>query len=89
VALGATSGTVLAMILRQGLRSILLGVVIGAAGALAATRALESMLFGVKAGDPTTIASAAAVLVGAGVLAAYIPARRAAKTDPIAALRCD
>jgi predicted permease len=87
VALGANSTTVLGMILGQGLRSILLGVAIGAAGALVATRALESMLFGVHANDPATLAGATVVLMAAGLLAAYIPARRAARLDPIAALR--
>jgi putative ABC transport system permease protein len=89
VALGANRAAVLGMILGQGMRTILAGVAIGTAGALAATRTLESMLFGVKANDLLTFGGATAVLVAAALLAAYIPARRAATVDPIVALRCE
>jgi putative ABC transport system permease protein len=87
MALGAESGDVLEMILRQGLTLILVGVVLGLAGAWAATRALESMLFQVHARDAATFGGACLVLIAVGLLACYIPARRATKVDPMVALR--
>jgi predicted permease len=87
VALGANSSDVLRMVLSQGLRTILIGVAIGVAGALALTRTVESLLFGVTATDPLTFASVTLLLVGAALLACFIPARRATKVDPMVALR--
>jgi putative ABC transport system permease protein len=87
VALGAVRGDVLRMILGQGLRTILIGVVIGIAGSLALTRTVESLLFGVTATDPLTFTGVTLLLVGSALLACYIPARRATKVDPIVALR--
>jgi len=87
VALGARSGDVMAMVLGQGLRTVLLGVVIGVAGSLAVTRAIQSLLFGVSATDPLTFAAMILLLISAALLACYIPARSAAKIDPIVALR--
>ena len=75
------------MILGQGLRTIFIGAAIGIAGSLALTRALESLLFGVTATDPLTFGGVTLLLVGAGLLACYIPARRAMRVDPIIALR--
>jgi putative ABC transport system permease protein len=87
VALGASSRDVLKMILGQGFRTIFIGVVIGIAGALALTRAVESLLFGVTATDPLTFGGVTLLLVGAALLACYIPARRATRVDPMIALR--
>jgi predicted permease len=87
VALGARSRDVLTMILRQGLRTIFIGIAIGFAGSLALTRAVESQLFGVTARDPRTFVVVVLLLVAAALLACYIPARRAAKVDPMVALR--
>jgi putative ABC transport system permease protein len=87
MALGATPGGILRLVLRQGLVFVGLGVTLGLAGALAATRVLTSMLFEVKPTDPIAYAGAA-VLIGAVALAAsYTPARRAARIDPTVALR--
>jgi len=87
VALGAGSGDVLKMVLSQGLRTIFIGVAIGIAGSLALTRAVESLLFGVTATDPVTFGGVTLLLVGAALVACYIPARRATKVDPMVALR--
>jgi ABC-type antimicrobial peptide transport system permease subunit len=87
VALGASSGDILRMILGQGLRTIFIGVTIGIIGSLALTRTMESLLFGVTATDPLTFGGVTLLLVGAALLACYIPARRAMKVDPMIALR--
>jgi putative ABC transport system permease protein len=89
VALGARYQDVLRMVVTQGLRTVLIGIAIGFAAALAITRALQSLLFGVTAADPVTFAAVIALLVITALLACYIPARRAAKVDPIVALRCE
>jgi predicted permease len=87
VALGAGSGDVLRMILSQGLRTIFIGVAIGIAGSLALTRTMESLLFGVTATDPLTFVGVTLLLIGAALLACYVPARRATRVDPLVALR--
>lgn len=87
VALGAATGDVLRMIVGEGLRTIFIGVAIGMTGSLALTRTVESLLFGVTATDPLTFGSVTVLLVGAALLACYIPARRATKVDPMVALR--
>ena len=87
VALGASSGKVLSMILSQGLRTIFIGVAIGIAGSLVLTRTVESLLFGITATDPLTFGGVTLLLVGAALLACFIPARRATKVDPMVALR--
>jgi predicted permease len=87
IALGAATGDVLRMIVGQGLRPIFIGVAIGIAGALALTRTVESLLFGVTATDPLTFGGVTLLLVGAALLACYVPARRVTKVDPVVALR--
>ena len=87
VALGARTGDVLALIMGQGLKTVLVGVAIGIVGALAITRTLESLLFGVSATDPLTFAAVVLVLVAAALLACYLPARKATHVDPMVALR--
>lgn len=87
VALGARSRDILAMVLGQGMRTVLLGLVIGVAGSLAVTRVMQSLLFGVSTTDPLTLGSMILLLTSASLLACYIPARRAAKVDAMMALR--
>ena len=87
MALGAEPRNVFALILTQGARLALMGVAIGLGVALVLTRALESQLFGVSAADPLTYAGVAILLCAVALLACYIPARRAAKVDPMVALR--
>jgi putative ABC transport system permease protein len=87
LALGAQSRDVLLMIVKQGSKLIIVGLVIGLAGAFAATRVIASLLFGVTAKDPFTFIAAAVLLAIVGLLACYIPAWRATKVDPLEALR--
>ena len=87
LALGAHPGKVLKMVLRQGLKMALAGVVIGFGGAFALTRLMTSLLFGVAARDPATFVAVSALLVLVALLACYFPARRAMKVDPMVALR--
>ena len=87
VALGADSRDVIAMILGQGLRTILDWHRCRASGALAMTRDLRSLLFGVTATDPLTFAAVIMLLIAAALLACYIPARSATRVDPVIALR--
>jgi len=87
MALGADSGDVLRLILRQALTLTGMGLVVGLIAAVGATRMLASMLFEVKASDPATYAGVAALLGAVSLAASYIPARRAARVDPALALR--
>ncbi len=89
MALGARPWDVLGLILGQGLRTILIGIVVGAAGALAITRAIQSLLFGVEPTDPLTFVAVTALLATVATLACYIPARRATRISPTQALRAD
>jgi len=87
MALGAQRGDVLQLVVGHGLRLAVLGAVVGALSALAITRGMRSLLFGVAATDPLTFACVIAVVTAAAVFAAYIPARRALRVDPMVALR--
>ena len=87
VALGARGKDVLALVLGQGVRLAFVGVTLGLVGAFWLTGLLKDLLFGVGATDPLTFVSVAALLVAVALAACYIPARRAAKVDPMVALR--
>jgi putative ABC transport system permease protein len=87
MALGASRPSVLRLILKHGLSLVLAGVLIGFAAALLAGRLLSRMLYGVGATDPLSLAAAAFVLGGVALVACYLPARWAARVDPLVALR--
>ena len=89
VALGAATRDVLRLILGEGLRTVLVGAALGLAGALVLTRTVSSLLFGVTATDPIAFGSVTLLLLAAALLACYLPARRAAKVDPVVALRSE
>ena len=87
MALGATRANVLGMVVRMGLRLIVVGVTIGLLASVAATRVLSNQLWGVSPRDPITLTAAVAVMTLAGLAACYFPARRATRVDPMVALR--
>ncbi len=89
IALGARTGDVLKMVLRQGLKLTAMGLLIGLAAAYALTRYMQSLLFGVKATDPLTFAAISLLLVAVALLACWLPARRATEVDPLEALRTE
>jgi predicted permease len=89
VALGATPRAVLGLVVGQGMTLALIGVVAGVAGALALTRVMSAVLYEVRATDPATFATVIAVLLGAALIASWLPARRALVIDPAQALRYD
>jgi len=89
MALGASAREVVRMVLRQGLRTIGIALLIGLAASLGATRLLETQLFGVKPVDPLTFALAPLLLVTVAIVACYLPARRASRVNPLVALRSD
>jgi putative ABC transport system permease protein len=89
VALGATRGQILRVVVGQGLKPIAAGLLAGLIATLALTRLIQALLYQVSPRDPWTIAAISAVLAAVACLACYVPARRATKIDPIAALRCE
>jgi putative ABC transport system permease protein len=89
MALGATPGVVLGMVLRRAFWLIGGGIVLGIAASLVVTRVLSDQLFGVAPHDPSTLAMVVAVVITAGVAACYFPARRATRVDPMVALRAE
>jgi ABC-type antimicrobial peptide transport system permease subunit len=89
MALGATARDIVGMTVRQSLLPVAVGLGAGIVAAVAASRVLSSALHGVGPRDPVTFAIVVLVLAGAAALASYVPARRAAKADPMTALRSE
>ena len=85
----AGRGTVLRMVLGDGVRLTLVGIVIGAAGGVFAARALGRLLYGIGPTDPVTFVAVAVLLVAVALLASYVPAARATRVDPVVALRTE
>jgi putative ABC transport system permease protein len=88
-ALGAQTGDVIRLVLREGMSPALVGIGVGALGALAAARVLERLVFRISASDPLTLAAVAAILVAVALLASLVPAWRASRIDPLKVLRAD
>ena len=89
MALGAALRDVVRLVVGQGMRMALVGVALGLAGAFAMTRVLAGLLLGVGATDPVTFVGVPLLLAAVALLACYIPARRAARVNPLVALRHD
>jgi len=87
MALGAERGDALALVLKHGVRLLLIGLPLGLGGAFALSGVLKSQLFGVSSSDPVTLVGVSLMLAGVTISACYLPARRAAKVDPMVALR--
>jgi macrolide transport system ATP-binding/permease protein len=89
IALGAQAGDVMKLVLRQGMKLVLLGVALGTGAALGVTRVVKFLLFGLSATDPLAYVGVALLLTVVGLLACYLPARRATRVDPMVALRAE
>lgn len=87
MALGAEARGVRRMVVLEGSRVVAVGVVLGVGVGLAATRILSGILYGVETADPVTFAAVATVMLAVGMLASYVPARRASSVDPVEAIR--
>jgi len=87
--LGATARAVLGLVLQHGLLLAGAGIALGLVASFALTRVLRSLLFGVGVLDPLTLATVCGVLAGAAVLACWLPARRAARVDPLVAMKAE
>ena len=89
IALGARTADVLRQVVGEGMRTVVLGVLVGVALALAAGKLVASLLYGIKPNDPVAIVVVATVLLAIAIVASLVPALRATRADPVTALRAD
>jgi putative ABC transport system permease protein len=89
MALGATAGVVLRQVVKDGAKVVLVGIVVGVAAALASTRFLSTLLYDVRAVDPVVFVGMSLMMLGVGVLASWMPARRASMVNPVESMRSD
>jgi ABC-type antimicrobial peptide transport system permease subunit len=89
LALGATPGEILGLVVRGGMTLTLAGVALGIAGSLLAGRLILNLLYGVRSWEPDILAASATVLIAVAILGCYFPARRASQVDPMEALRIE
>jgi len=89
MALGAPRSAVIGLVLRQTLALTAIGIVLGLGGAAAASRSVEALLFGITPLDPATFAAVAVIFAAVAGLAAFVPAFRASRADPLVSLRCE
>jgi ABC-type antimicrobial peptide transport system permease subunit len=89
IALGGSRADVVRLVIGSSLKVTLIGAALGVAGALAASGTISALLYGVSASDPWTYAAVVALMLGVGLLASWLPARRATAIDPASALRSD
>src|SRR6185503_14137272 len=87
MALGATPGAILSLVLRQGVLIAIVGIVVGIGGAVVLTRLMRGLLFGIEPADPLTIGVTSALIGLTALAACYFPARRAAKIDPLVVMK--
>jgi putative ABC transport system permease protein len=89
IALGASPGSVLALVVREGMALVAIGLIFGLAGAIGTTRLMTTLLYRTEPLDPWTFAAVPVVLASVALLACYLPARRAARVEPMVALRTE
>ena len=89
IALGAQRAAVVSLVMRESIAMVAAGVAIGLAAVAGAGRLIASLLYGLSPSDPATIVAATAVMLAVSAFAGYLPARRAARVDPMVALRCE